>query len=163
MKPSSAKQKKCRRCKNIFSPQGLEAICTVCSSTCVRCGITLTDDNRDTSALHKRKYYICKKCSAKSVRETRNKEKQKDYDLKRNYGISLEEYLNLCQKQQHSCSICGTKNTALVVDHDHKTGKVRELLCSSCNKGLGLFYDNRQFLQKAMDYLERYDSTISKK
>lgn len=72
------------------------------------------------------------------------------------YGLTKEQYLNLLENQNYKCKIC--KNTELyydklIVDHDHNTGKVRGLLCSGCNKGLGLFKDNPEFLVRAADYI----------
>lgn len=91
----------------------------------------------------------------------------KDYGLaeayyKRVYGITLEEYLDLAEKQNFVCAICGKENFpmngchsgCLVVDHDHKTGKVRGLLCHNCNRALGLFQDSPFLLEKASDYLK---------
>jgi hypothetical protein len=59
--------------------------------------------------------------------------------------------------QNNSCLICGKKETKrrLSVDHNHKTGKVRGLLCSHCNHILGLSYDNIKILQSAINYLNK--------
>ena len=72
---------------------------------------------------------------------------------------ALEE---LKEAQDHKCAICGspemnTKNKVLCVDHNHNTGNIRALLCSSCNTGLGNFKDNIILLQKAIQYLKIYD------
>lgn len=88
------------------------------------------------------------------------------------YGISLEYFLELLGEQRGVCAICeeegfrmheGIKET-LVVDHCHKTGRVRGLLCNNCNRGLGLFQDNYLTLRKAMGYLSelRTDETTTK-
>lgn len=85
-----------------------------------------------------------------------------DAYYKRVYRITLEEYLDLAEKQNFVCSICGKENFAmgqnhsgcLVVDHNHETGKVRGLLCHNCNRALGLFKDNPSVLQKAFEYLK---------
>ena len=75
--------------------------------------------------------------------------------LKREYGISLQEYDRLCELQNNVCAICLKRKgeEMLIVDHNHKTGKVRGLLCSDCNKGLGFFRDNSELLEKARVYL----------
>jgi 5-methylcytosine-specific restriction endonuclease McrA len=82
------------------------------------------------------------------------KEYQKIYNLKSNYGISVEEYENLLAKQNGKCAICGNLFVKTpYVDHDHITGKVRGLLCHQCNSGLGYFKDNLELLNKAVNYL----------
>jgi protein-arginine kinase activator protein McsA len=53
------------------------------------------------------------------------------------------------------CNICNKKEKKLHVDHCHKTKKVRGLLCGSCNKGLGLFKDDKESLLEAAEYLKR--------
>jgi len=66
--------------------------------------------------------------------------------------------IELKKEQNFGCAICGiteeeTKKS-FCVDHDHKTGKVRGLLCNNCNHGLGLFKDNTLFLARAINYLK---------
>lgn len=77
--------------------------------------------------------------------------------LKR-YKITKEQYLSLFEKQRGLCAICkGLDNYTkrLAVDHCHKTGKIRGLLCGSCNRGIGLLKDSFEILLKAHDYLLR--------
>ncbi len=62
----------------------------------------------------------------------------RNYQLWYRYGLTQAEYQALRKKQGGKCSICGKKQWKLRVDHDHKTGKVRGLLCEHCNKMLGL-------------------------
>jgi len=82
--------------------------------------------------------------------------------LKRKFGIDLIQYESMFKKQNGSCAICGNKNFGdkrnryLCIDHDHVTLKIRGLLCSSCNKGLGQFKDNKNTLIKAAIYLQKY-------
>jgi len=88
---------------------------------------------------------------------------RKHQKLQERYGITIEEYNQKLEDQNHCCAICGRstdeiQNThhrryALAVDHNHTTGKVRGLLCSSCNQALGLFQDNVAVLQSAQTYL----------
>ena len=81
-------------------------------------------------------------------------------NYKRKYGITLEEYNSILLKQNGKCAICendkvGRNRTKyFIIDHDHKTNKVRGLLCDQCNKGLGHFKDSKELLLKATKYLE---------
>ena len=81
----------------------------------------------------------------------------KNHKLQSRYGISLEEYNQKITAQDSKCAICGIeldggKNTHL--DHDHKTGKNRGVLCVGCNSGLGNFKDSLQALEFACEYLK---------
>ena len=83
--------------------------------------------------------------------------------LKRVFGISLEQYDEMSKKQKHKCAICGkpemnNKNKVLCVDHNHKTGAIRQLLCGLCNSGLGAFKDDKKLLKKAIKYLKKHES-----
>lgn len=83
----------------------------------------------------------------------------KDNYLIRNYGITSAEYDEMFEAQDGVCAICGqeeqVKTRGLSVDHCHTTGKVRGLLCSYCNMGLGLFKDDTESLINAVKYLAR--------
>lgn len=72
------------------------------------------------------------------------------------YGLSYEQYKNMHERQDYLCAICQHKchEDDLHVDHDHDTGQVRGLLCSSCNTGLGMFKDKIRCLASAIVYLE---------
>lgn len=84
----------------------------------------------------------------------KNRAKVKGYDLKKGYGLSLEDFDALHEIQGGVCAICGKdKGTTLVVDHCHATNKVRGLLCHPCNRGLGMFKDNARLLANAIAYL----------
>lgn len=93
--------------------------------------------------------------------------KRTDADLKRVYGISLAEYADIAAKQNNKCAICfnpetqfrGNRLRALAVDHCHTTGKVRGLLCSDCNTGIGKLKDDPKILQSAIRYLEKHLGT----
>ena len=93
----------------------------------------------------------------------KHKLQKREYQLKYFYGINSEQYNELFIKQKSMCAICGMveysidKRTgsikSLCVDHCHKTGKIRGLLCASCNVGLGYFRDNPEITKKATKYL----------
>lgn len=82
--------------------------------------------------------------------------------LKQRFGITLEEYETLLTLQNNQCLLCGTSKCdsghKLSIDHCHKTGKIRGLLCKACNVGLGNFKDNQEALAKAIEYLKKWES-----
>lgn len=92
--------------------------------------------------------------AAKNRLEVDPDTKRRSYLLGR-YGLSVEQYNSLLDRQNGVCAICRKidGDISLSVDHDHQTGEVRGLLCSLCNKGLGHFDDNPQLLQEAINYL----------
>jgi len=69
------------------------------------------------------------------------------------YGLSLQDYRAMRERQGNVCGICGTPGKRLCVDHCHATGKVRGLLCRDCNLGLGHYKDNPVFTRAATAYL----------
>ena len=96
-----------------------------------------------------------------------NRDKAAAYNLKYRYGISLKEYEEMVTAQNGVCKICkeegfpsstglrgNVQSRNLVVDHCHKTGAIRGLLCNMCNWGLGKFRDNSDNLRMAADYLD---------
>jgi uncharacterized Zn ribbon protein len=79
------------------------------------------------------------------------------------YGITQKEYDELYQTQSGKCAVCGKDNSGatqsgnrkrMYVDHDHKTGRVRGLLCSNCNMALGFVHDDPALLTKLAEYLK---------
>lgn len=89
------------------------------------------------------------KLSPEEYRKARRREELKYY-----YGMSEEQYSTLEKEQNYGCAICDSKpKKYLAVDHNHKTNKIRGLLCSTCNNGLGCFKDDPIKLQKALNYL----------
>lgn len=104
----------------------------------------------------------CKSCKAKR-QKARGQQAQQ---LRHRYGIDLPEYEAMLEKQSHVCAIClqpetrrhryGDEPKKLAVDHDHATGRVRGLLCDSCNNMLGRAKDNPDILRRAADYLETH-------
>lgn len=106
----------------------------------------------------------CKKCTAE-YRCMGSDYHKKDTvrALKKRYDITINEYNAIYEKQKGVCAICGLPESAtsptgqtirlLSVDHCHKTGKIRGLLCAKCNHGLGAFRDDIKFLGNAIKYL----------
>lgn len=99
------------------------------------------------------------------------KECKKDYDKIRhkmkNFNISLKQYKNMLKEQSGRCLICGRDFNEIYgnpkqnhiyytprIDHDHKTGKVRGILCHHCNIALGSFNENPLILVRAIKYLK---------
>lgn len=80
--------------------------------------------------------------------------------LRNNFGISVAEFDLLFEAQRFCCAICKSKKphgrfARFHVDHDHRTSKVRGLLCNRCNIGLGLFLDDPKLLRLATEYIEK--------
>lgn len=111
----------------------------------------------------------CKECNNKRSKKyykdnpEKCKEAVKSSALKRKYGITKEDKERMLKNQGYKCAICGQEiflfgsshKLTAHVDHDHKTGKVRGLLCHGCNIGLGKFMDNTDYLLSAISYLKK--------
>jgi hypothetical protein len=91
-----------------------------------------------------------RKSSRERARKVRQGNKQ-EYTASR-YGLTLEEYIKLFKDQDNKCAICGEEKP-LIVDHNHATGKVRGLLCYSCNTAIGLLKDDPAMIFAAYKYL----------
>jgi Recombination endonuclease VII len=75
------------------------------------------------------------------------------------YNISAAQLLEMAERQEHCCAICRhTQKRQLNVDHNHRTGRVRALLCTRCNGALGLLKENPELFEKAAAYLRHHDS-----
>lgn len=84
----------------------------------------------------------------------------------RSRQITLDEYKKMVEEQNNKCAICSKEETCkdpkhdrirrLSIDHCHKTGKARALLCHNCNLTIGRFKDNIALLNKAIEYLEKH-------
>lgn len=129
--------------------------------------------------------YICKKCSNKKTRayQIANKEQMAKYSekyrlkyiktyadyarntkYKQNYGITIEDYDRMFALQNNRCALCGStesfgRSEHFFVDHNHSTGKIRDLLCNHCNTGLGKFRENIELLEKAIQYLKKHSES----
>jgi hypothetical protein len=70
------------------------------------------------------------------------------------YGLSKEDFYLLKKEQDGKCKICGREMKKYNIDHCHKTGKIRGILCTSCNMGIGMFKDDVELLEKVISYLK---------
>lgn len=87
--------------------------------------------------------------------------RQRDWNLRTKYGIGIKDYEELLRAQGSRCAVCAephgtTRATTLHVDHDHRTGQVRGLLCANCNHVLGKVRDDVERLLALALYLERH-------
>jgi hypothetical protein len=132
-KPKCPDNKVCPRCK-LEKPK--EAFGTHCT-------------NKDGLRSH------CRKCRT---------EMERPGGIRRHHGISLEDYDMMFAKQKGLCACCGKPETSkkrkdrcsLSIDHDHKTGKVRQLLCHRCNVVLGLVYENPTLCELLRSYILKH-------
>lgn len=104
----------------------------------------------------------CRECSnAYNRRWTKSDgfklgQKARRYRLKWRYGVTLEQYEAMLNRQGGVCAVCrgaSSKGTKLAVDHCHDTGAVRGLLCDNCNRAIGLLGDDADVLRRAAEYL----------
>ncbi len=110
----------------------------------------------------------CNRCTSRYKREwsQENAKRHRDRAIQRRYGISGDEYRKMQAKQNNLCAVCNNPETTkkpssdlvrdLAIDHCHKTGKVRELLCSGCNTILGRVKEDIHVLYAAIDYLKKH-------
>jgi hypothetical protein len=173
--------KRCTKCKieksisefwkDSAQSSGLRPICRVCSSK-------YYFDNREERLKQNKIYY---KRNRKRLLEKYHKDYKeiakkrqaayrlinpqviKDRSLRTIHGITLKDYNRLLEQQGGICAICGQEEIGkdrngekkvLSVDHNHKTGKIRGLLCSKCNHGIGLMRENIKILTNAINYLK---------
>ena len=149
-----SENKHCPKCKKNLprSSFGLRKVYNllgvpISNSYCKQCNRSYTNERS--------KKYIKNHPELKDYRRQLNRKAQ----FKKKYKITLEDYNRILEEQRKVCKICGglqiVKNRKyLYVDHDHKTLKVRGLLCSNCNNLLGCAKDDIKILQSAINYLK---------
>jgi hypothetical protein len=118
----------------------------------------------------------CKKCQHEYQLHYRRRNasarvtKDKKYSIKKRYGITPEEFERLHLTQDERCAICrrlaveagiAHSRQHLHIDHDHATGKVRGLLCNSCNRALGYAQDDPDILEAMAVYLRRSRESVT--
>lgn len=143
---------------------------------CTSCKVVKpTSEFQDNKDGRLGKYSKCSGCEAERYKEERDKrlakakasyhknpERARNRGLKKRYGITLTEFDSLLASQGHKCAMCGTSEPGGMgtfhVDHCHRTGKIRALLCTKCNVGLGALGDDPA---RASEMLYRYASLVS--
>lgn len=99
-------------------------------------------------------------CSQKCF-DVNKREWKRSHNLKKHYGLTVEEYDKKLADQDHRCAICESTKTLdygkrLSVDHNHKTGKIRDLLCTRCNTVVGIMESNPELFERAKEYLRKH-------
>lgn len=134
------------------------------SKKCIDCQkvVLERDFYKDSTKVNGYKSY-CKTCARKRVtkyKKTKGSDYLKDRRLMDVYGITLETYNKMFLEQKGCCYICKNHQSlfqrSLAVDHCHRTGKVRALLCDKCNVALGLVDDNIELLKLMISYLSTH-------
>lgn len=103
------------------------------------------------------------KRNLRAQRSPKGKIRQKKAQIKREYGLTLDEYDQILSLQHNKCAICPRicENREFGVDHCHKTGKVRGLLCKNCNTGIGMLSDNIDKIKSSLVYLEYWEVSVN--
>ncbi len=132
------------------------------SKECTNCGARkhFSDFRAHKASIHGIQSQ-CKLCLQKKTCPDRARDKA----LQKTYNITLAEYTLILKRQGGSCAICrgpesvvttdASRTKNLAVDHNHKTGAVRGLLCTRCNKGIGQLYDDEDIVRSAVEYLRK--------
>jgi hypothetical protein len=161
--------KVCSRCKCLkriceFSSDrsrkdGRNVFCIPCRravGTAVRRKACSTPEGRAREVEAARRYQ--RKYPERHLRHYRKySQRQRRKRLESLYGLTVTQAAGLARAQQHRCAICSTKlrsGNRRGIDHCHRTGTVRGVLCSQCNRGLGLFHDDVKALRRAVAYLQ---------
>lgn len=167
--------------KNKTSKDGYQNQCNSCMKQChsKKPQVSKQDaENFVKDLVRVGKTFICKCCSTSKqadefyyqrklgrvkINDSRCKECQKSYQRLKTFGISESDFEELLKSQNNQCSICkidyneylktSHRGKRFAVDHDHKTGEIRGLLCDKCNRGIGFLQDSVKNLENAIKYL----------
>lgn len=130
---------------------------------CSKCGRRklLDEFSRNKKGTYGRHHY-CKKCHQAAAKKTRakqvrDKEAARNHQLRIKYGMTPQDFADMVMYQENKCAICSNdfiSRSKTFIDHDHKTGKVRALLCMACNTMLGNAKEDPAILQSAIIYLK---------
>lgn len=154
--------KKCRLCEKVLVTADFYKTRTECK----KCTNSKNNDYRDKTGYNTEYYHKNKEREKarriqdyyKDKEDPEKRLKWRGAQLKRKYGITIDDFNDQLEQQDYRCAICLTDesigNGHFHVDHDHKTGKIRGLLCHHCNVALGSFKDSVETMEKAIDYLK---------
>jgi len=143
------------------------------SRKCPKCNIDIYYVNNRNLSMADQKKSLCNYCKGSicgriipynkgkyTLTLEQRKINNRNTQLKRNFGITNDDYNKLFNEQNGKCKICGIHknqlNKNLCVDHNHNSGKIRGLLCQKCNAGLGAFNDQTTIISSALNYLQSY-------
>ena len=117
--------------------------------------------NRSTKRGRDRRCKLCTSIAVKAWRRA-NPERAASHHRKRLYGISTEQFEAMYNNQAGLCGACTTQipkyGRSVAIDHNHKTGKVRGLLCHNCNDALGKLKDSPALVKNLLDYIIKYEA-----
>ena len=137
-------------------------LCTNCDTEKDISSFQLAKKKRRDGTPYECRLWSCNQCEWQK-KKVRGKG-SKDYELRRNFDIGIEDYNAMFNEQNGVCYICERHphevgdGRALAVDHCHHTGTIRGLLCGDCNRGVGLMQDDINLLRRAVKYLERFET-----
>lgn len=146
-------------CNTRFQPYRIKS--STCSKPCYR----RLSSTAAAAKAYRAQAHVKERKNA--VRRVENNPLRREVNLRNNlrrYGITLEEYVTAMARQGGRCAICGDPPdpngiraaARLHVDHDHTTGRNRDLLCCRCNQGIGYFRDDPALFHRAAEYIERH-------
>lgn len=113
---------------------------------------------KEFTTKHSKQIHCTRQCiNQRNVNSPLWNDRQRDYKYKINYGISIDDYNSMFEEQQGCCAICKTHQIEfkkkLHVDHSHKTGQVRGLLCHNCNLAIGRLKEDPVIIASALEYV----------
>jgi hypothetical protein len=123
--------------------------------------------NKDKIKVMRREYYLKNKehiLAKKKTWSSNNKDRLREYQLKTQYNLTLDQYNKMLSDQNNSCKVCDIKFNINIkpltphVDHCHATSKVRGLLCMNCNASLGQLKEDTKIMQKLIEYVKEHNN-----
>lgn len=137
------------------------SVCSDAQKICSKCGAfkPISDGFHFSAKASDKRASWCKSCTNEIKRGSRQRvyssELKAKWALKTRYGLRPEDKSQMLADQSGLCAICSEPMAKPVVDHDHKTGKVRAILCHACNIKLAPIED-AEYRSRAIEYLERF-------